>query len=92
MARATRSPKAPKSFTLNVGGIDNALVVRVGSGAQRSVYVIPISIAHLYALRRLSAEEQSDLDKFFASHPKIEAAMVSTLNIFDGMGDPIQPP
>jgi hypothetical protein len=84
MARATRSSP------VNLGGIDNALVVRVGSGSQSFVYVIPHSIVGQYVLGGLTAADQSRLDNFFASHtsPKVQAAMVTSIRIFDG-ADPL---
>lgn len=82
--------RAPRSFSLNLGGIDNALVVRVGSGrgSRGPVYVVPVAILQLYALKGLSAADQRTLDQFFASHtlPKIDAAIATTLRIFDGSG------
>jgi hypothetical protein len=81
-----RAPRAPRSFNLSLGGIDNALVVRVNTRPLRPVYVIPFSILHLYALKGLTPADQRNLDQFFATQtrPKVDAAVTETLNIADG--------
>ena len=85
--RSAAASPATKSFGLSLGGIDNALVVRVGgSGAQSPVYVIPLSIAAPYALKGLSFSDERQLDQFFKDHatPVVQAAIVRTLHIADG--------
>jgi hypothetical protein len=80
-----------RTYNLHLGAINNALVVRVHSAAgrrRRQVYVVPIPILENYLLSNVTAADQRALDAFFAGHaePKVEAAVVNTLHIFDGAG------
>ena len=79
---------------LNLSGIDDALVVRVGSAGRgrrsaRQVYVIPLNVLKGFERTKLSSADQRQLDKLFAqaTSPKVEAAIVHLLHIFDGSGD-----
>lgn len=86
-----------KSAGLKIGGIDHALVVRVTGGlisarsrgrggARQNVYVVPLSVLSAFAVQKLTATDQRQLDAFFQAHqlPKVEAAIVNTLHITDG--------
>lgn len=83
---------------INIGGFNHALVVRIngallgaaprGRGANRQpVFVVPLAVLQAYALQNLSVADQKRLDTFFVSHtqPKIDAAVVNSLVIQDGI-------
>ena len=84
--RKTRTTRAPRTFSLTFGGINDALVVRVHSASRQRVYVIPLASLQLYELKNMSGVDQAMLDAFFNSHnlPKVDAAIVATLHIMDG--------
>jgi len=88
--------QAPSAY--HFGTIDDALVVRVSAGAQRSggrrrsaaaaaqVYVVPLAVLQAFLLKGLSAADHQSLNDFFAARtePKVEGAVVNTLVIRDG--------